>query len=238
MKRYLIILSILSIVLTSCYREPFADALITPLPAYVGEDVSFVNYSSNTNYVEWDFGDGYISDQFSPVHYYTDPGFYDATLKAFGEKKGVDVITYVIEVWGSEVTIEVKDVDYDTYIPGARVQLYPTLADWDNITNMVVEGYTNNYGEVTFSNLSYQYYYVDAWVDDFYNNWELGGIDAGWIETQMLAGNYINTFIAYIAPVTAKKSGTAVRGISRENVDSNLKSARPVKENKTSVKKR
>ena len=98
MKRLLTILSVLSIILTSCYQEPRADAHITPNPAYIGEDIYFNNYSVNTEYVEWDFGDGIMTNTFSPVHAYNYSGTYNVTLKAFGKKGGVDVLTFGLDI--------------------------------------------------------------------------------------------------------------------------------------------
>ena len=89
MKRILIILPILSLIVAGCFREPLADAIISPNPAYVGEDIDFTNLSNNTDYVEWEMGDGATSSAFNVTHFYYDPGFYDVKLKAFGVKGGV-----------------------------------------------------------------------------------------------------------------------------------------------------
>mgnify|MGYP001271698686 CR=1 FL=1 len=37
MKRLLLILPILLLLLAGCHKDPYADAIITPNPAYVGE---------------------------------------------------------------------------------------------------------------------------------------------------------------------------------------------------------
>ncbi len=49
MKRLLTILPILLLAVAGCQREPYADANITPNPAYVGEDIEFTNLSDNTD---------------------------------------------------------------------------------------------------------------------------------------------------------------------------------------------
>lgn len=198
MKRLLTIITALSILFTACDREPFADAVISPNPAFVGEDVHFRDHSVNTDFVEWDFDDGYISSEFNPVHYFVHPGYYDVTLKAFGEKNGVDIVTFEVEVIGSILKIEVRDVVDEVLIPGASILLYETLQDWDEQNDPSVEYFTNNYGICTIEGLSYKRYYVDVYVNDGYNNWGLGLEDAGWIETQMVAGGFDNTFIAYV----------------------------------------
>ena len=212
MKPLLTILSLLSVLLTGCYKEPFADATISPNPAYVGLDVFFDNYSTNTGSVEWDLGDGYFSTDFNVTHYYEYPGFYDVTLKAYGEKNSVDVLTFELEVIGSSVRIVVWDNVTDARIPSASILLYPTIQDWDNQTNSSEEFFTDSNGECTIYGLAYKHYYVDVWVNDGYNNWGLGQSSVDWIETQLLIGNSNNTFDAYIDiyPLN-KKAATGTR---------------------------
>lgn len=197
MKRLFTILPILLIILTGCNKEPYAEADITPNPAYVGEDISFTNYSSNTEYSEWEMGDGTTSSAFNVIHYYYDPGLYDVTLKSFGKKGGVNTASFVVDVIGSELKIIVKEYWDEYLLPGASVILYPTLNDWEEETNSVVSAYTNNIGECSFSNLSYQVYYVDVWEQD-HDNYTLAADDVEFIKTQQLPGGYDHTFIAYV----------------------------------------
>jgi len=208
MKRILIILPALSLLLTGCFKEPVAEALITPNPAYVGEDITFTNLSTNTNYWEWDLDDGTTSLESNLIHYYYDPGRYDVTLKAFGKKGGINVATYVIDVVGSELKIIVKEVVDEYYVQGASVILYNTYDDWLNFENPVGdEQFTNSVGECMFTGLSYQRYYVDVWEAN-HDNWLLGEDHIDWIETQELPGGYDHTFIAFVEyyETTAKKS--------------------------------
>ncbi len=197
MKRLLTILPILSIILAGCHKDPFADATFSPALPYVGEDINFTNYSTNTEYSEWDMGDGTVSSEFNVIHFYYDPGQYNVTLKSFGKKSGVSTLSFAVDVTGSELKIIVKEY-YDEYLlPGARVILYPTLDDWDAETNPVVTAFTDKNGECFFSNLSYQVYYVDVWEQD-HDNYILAADDVGFIETQLLEGGYDHTFIAYV----------------------------------------
>ncbi len=210
MKRILTILPILSLIVMGCKREPFADASISVNPAYVGEYITFQSYSTNTDYVEWDMGDGFTYDQPVIEHYYVDPGWYDVQLKAFGVKGGVDVAVFPVEVIGSELTVRVQlwteqGTPEGYLVPGAQVRLYPTLTDWEQETNLVVEGFTNSIGEVTFDGLSYQRYYVDVWEAN-HDNYTLAGEDVGWIETDPLEGIYLWTFVAYVDYYASKKS--------------------------------
>jgi len=202
MKRILTILPILSLIVIGCKREPFADASISVNPAYVGEYVTFQSYSTNVDYVEWDMGDGYTYDLPLIEHYFVDPGWYDVQLKAFGVKGGVDVGVFPVEVIGSELTVEVRlysdpGAPLGALIPNARVRLYPTLTDWENESNQVAQAYTNSVGECTFDNLSYQRYYIDVW-EAFHDNYTLAAEDAGFIETDMLEGIYLWTFVAMV----------------------------------------
>jgi len=219
MKRILTILPILSLIVMGCKREPIANADISVNPAYVGEYVTFQSYSTNTDYVEWDMGDGFTYSDFVVDHYYVDPGFYDVQLRAFGTKGGVSVATYPMEVIGAELTVVVKlwTEDNSGYVlPDARVRLYPTLTDWEQETNLVVEGYTNSVGEVTFDGLSYQRYYIDVW-EAFHDNYTLAGEDIGWIETEMLEGIYLWTFEALVDYYPGgKKSASTERKVGTQ----------------------
>jgi len=235
MKRLLTILPILSIILTGCHKDPFADATFTPAHPSVGEEISFTNYSTNTEYSEWDMGDGTVSNAFNVIHFYYDPGQYNVTLKSFGKKSGVSTASFAVDVIGSELKIIVKEY-YDEYLlPGARVILYPTLDDWDAETNPVVTAYTDKYGECFFSNLSYQVYYVDVWEQD-HDNYILAADDVGFIETQLLEGGYDHTFIAYVdyyLPATKKSVSSTLekKKLMKEEASGE---SRPLKLNKIS----
>lgn len=240
MKRFLIILAVLPIILAGCERAPYADAHISPNPAFVGEDIHFTNYSTNTEYVEWDMGDGATSSAFNVTHYFLDPGLYNVQLRAFGIHGGVSNVSFVVDVIGSELEIEVREL-YDEYlIEGASVILYPTYDDWLNFSNQVGdEQFTNGYGKCYFSNLSYQRYYVDVWATN-YDNWSLGETDPGtWIETQMLPGGWDHTFVAYVNYYeTVKKNAPTSRPATRELRTPVKPGAElPLRENKYSFEK-
>jgi len=241
MKRLLTILSVLSIVLTSCHVEPRADAVITPNPAYIGEDIYFNNYSVNTEYVEWDFGDGMMTNTFSPVHYYENPGFYNVTLKAFGKKSGVDVLTYEVEVIGSSVKIVVQEWYDEYYVTGASVILYPTYQDWLDQKNGTEELFTNSYGEVIFEGLRFQRYYVDVWEQN-HDNYTLAGEPDGikYIETQLLDPSFDNTFVAWVDyyPPSGLKSATRTTRDRNVVIEKGEVKNREFKNNKISVPKK
>jgi PKD repeat protein len=209
----LTILLILSLIVMGCKREPFADASISLNPAYVGEYVQFQSYSTNTDYVEWDMDDGFTYSEPYVEHYFVDPGWYDVQLKAFGTKGGVDVAVFPVEVIGAQLTVEVRlysdlGAPLNYLLPGARVRLYPTVTDWEQETNLAVEGFTNSVGQVVFDNLSYQRYYVDVW-EAFHDNYTLAAEDVGFIETDPLEGIYLWTFIAMVDYYPGGKKSTA-----------------------------
>ena len=220
MKRILAILPLLSLIVISCNREPFADATVDLNPAYVGEMVRFTSYSTNTDHVEWDMDDGITYSGPVVDHYFIDPGFYDVRLNAFGVKGGVSTAVIPMEVIGSKVTIIVEDYDYeDVFIKDVEIYLFRTLDDWDTGDTDLAIGpfYTNSYGEVKIDGLSYQMYYVDAYISygtTGYVNWLLGADDEYWIETQLLTAgpNIYHSFTAYVEYVTfdKKKSAAAV----------------------------
>ncbi|MCP4312528.1 MAG: PKD domain-containing protein [Bacteroidetes bacterium] len=249
MKRLYIIIPILSLLLAACTPEPYAEAVYTPHDPWVGEDIEFTSLSTNTNGVEWTMGDGTSSSSSNVVHYYIDPGSYPVMLRAFGKKDGVSVASFVVEVYGSELKVIVKDIVDDYLIEEASVVLFNSHDAWMDLDydNGTEEQLTNRYGECYFSDLSYQKYYVDVYYrlgNTGYIN-ELLGIEdpERWIETQDLPGGWDHTFIAYVDEVefTDQKKSSG-RHIERSPLSKPKRQSGksptdlPVKENKTSTK--
>ncbi len=75
--------------------------LASPGDPVVGEDVWFTNESENAVDYEWDFGDGYISDEPNPIHRFTSTGVYNVRLK----------------VWSAGGLSDVASLDLDVKIP-------------------------------------------------------------------------------------------------------------------------
>ncbi|MCK4745703.1 MAG: PKD domain-containing protein, partial [Bacteroidales bacterium] len=197
MKRLLTILPILSLLVISCQKDPYADAIINPNPAYIGEEITFNNISLNAEAFEWNMGDGTTSSGYNVVYTYYDPGLYLVSLKAFGTRSGVSTASFEVDVIGEELKVIVKEYWDDYVLPNASVILYPTLQDWLDETNMVDEQFTNGVGECMFTNLSYQHYWVDVWEQD-HDNYSLASEDEGFIKTQLMEPFYEHTFIAYV----------------------------------------
>ena len=251
MKRLIYILPLLSLIVISCNREPFADATVDLNPAYVGEMVRFTSFSTNAESVEWDMDDGITYSGPVVDHYFKNPGSYDVRLSAFGVKGGVSTAIIPMDVIGSEITITVEDIDSEgTFIPDVEIYLFRTLADWDtgDLDLAIGPFYTTGNGVVTIDGLSYQKYFVDAYIDyggTGYVNWLLGEDDEYWIETQLLsAGPDIDHyFTAYVEYVTfdKKKAASAVEEERKGRIPASraagqLKLTRSIKENKRTEK--
>ena len=107
-------------------------------------------------------------------------------------------------------TLEVTVLEYYHEYPvsDASVRLYPSLSDWDDETNMIVEGYTDSQGVVTFTGLDHASYCIDVWHIN-HDNYSLRYEDEGFVKTLPLQRYQLNTFIAYVDYVehVSAKSG-------------------------------
>ncbi len=74
-------------------------------------EVDFTNTSINSTSQTWNFGDGSSSTSKNPVHYYSTPGTYFATLYATGKGGCVDSFKHTIQLYSSAATL--------TYVPVA-----------------------------------------------------------------------------------------------------------------------
>jgi hypothetical protein len=204
MKRLLIILAILPLLFTSCIREPYADFIANKRVVEVGETVYFTNRSIDARQYEWDFDDGYFSGNFNTSHAWEYPGYYTVTLTATGNDGRYDLAVMGIEVLpAAECDLEITVEEYYEpfyLVDNARVRLYPTIQDWENETNRIVEGYTNSSGKVRFIDVPIPLngrVYVDVFGSN-HDNYELAAEDAGFIETGLLVENALNYFTALV----------------------------------------
>lgn len=198
MKKFIPILPFLVLLLGSCEQEPFADFIMSSHRVEVFETVYLTNTSSdNTDYFEWDFGDGTWSDAINVSHYYDRAGIYTITLSAYNGSNLVSRVSQEIEVTTTALRVIVEEY-YDHYrVPEASVILYPTQDDWDFETNAVVEGSTDANGVVVFENLNPVVYYLDVWHAN-HNNYALAAEDVDWIRTDPLLRGEEIEFVAYV----------------------------------------
>lgn len=97
MKKLLPIICML--VLCGCNKSNYNPADDKqPIPSFTyeayGTTVRFINYSQNSNYYEWNFGDGKRSNDRDPYHTYTKSGNYKVTLKVFNTRSTIYVKGY------------------------------------------------------------------------------------------------------------------------------------------------
>jgi len=224
MKKIIYIILAGALVTMSCCRQPYADFFTSRTVCEVGDIIYFTNNSLDADYFEWDFGDGYISSEYNPQHMYGEDGLYTVALTAYSDGRVFDKAYLSINVlFPTTLDIEVLEY-YDEYpVPDASVILFNSLDDWWDELYPLVEGFTNQNGFVTFSQLEMQRYYVDVW-QEYHNNWILAEEDYRFIETDLLIPNEINYFLAWVDYVepTLKSTGRpekAMRIMKLEKVD-------------------
>jgi hypothetical protein len=225
MKKHIYLPVLLSLVLVSCEMSPTAHFSASPGDPVVGEEVWFTNMSENFSDLEWNFGDGYISNELDPIHRYNSSGTFTATLKVWTGNGRSDEASVTLDV-RIPTLLEIEVLEYYEEYPveGASVILYPTLNDWEKETNMVLEGITDSEGKTVFADLDNRVYYVDVW-EATHDNYTLKEEDLGFIRTPEIIPNRINRFIAYVDYVDhgkgeLRRDGAAViRKIERKPVD-------------------
>jgi len=225
MKKVIFLSIVLSLILLSCEVSPKAYFSASPSDPVVGEEVWFTNESENVTDFEWDFGDGFISNEVNPIHKYTSTGAFTVILKVWSGTGLTDEASLVLDV-KIPTLLEIEVLEYYEKYPveGASVILYPTLTDWENETHSVNEGFTDEDGKTVFADLDNIVYYVDVWEEN-HDNYDLKKDDIGFIRTFEIMPNKINRFIAYVDYVehtkgAAKRDRTVViRKIERKSTD-------------------
>ncbi|MFN8241126.1 MAG: PKD domain-containing protein [Bacteroidales bacterium] len=198
MKRIIYIALFIPAFLVSCEIVPDARFSVDTSEPEVGQEVFFTNRSFNAETFEWDFGDGYVTDEPDPAHVYTASGDFQVKLTAYS-KTGLSDDSYMTIKVRIPTLLEIEVQEYyDKYpVKNASVRLYATLSDWDAQRNIVNEGFTDANGIVVFSGLSNKVYYVDVW-ETSHNNYSLRDEDPGFIMTDQLKSHQINRFLAYV----------------------------------------
>jgi PKD repeat protein len=208
MKKIFYFTLLFPLIMISCEKSPVAVFHTDTLEPEVGHDVIFYNDSQDANRFKWEFGDGFISTEANPIHSFNATGTYEVILTAISKSDIEDKASITLTVLVPTL-LEIQVLEYfDEYVvPGARIILYPTLVDWDNQTNEIIEGYTDQYGIAVFSGLEPFIHYVDV-LEQNHDNYDLRAEDVGFVRTPEITPHQINRFIAYVDYVQHTK-GTA-----------------------------
>jgi PKD repeat protein len=200
MKKVFYLALLLPLIMISCQsdKSPVAVFHTDTLEPEVGQDVFFYNDSKDANRFEWDFGDGYISNDVNPVHSFNATGTYEVKLKAISENSFEDNASITLNVMVPTL-LEIQVLEYyDEYVvPDASIILYPTVVDWNDQTNQIAEGFTDQYGIAVFAGLEPYVHYVDVWEQN-HDNYALAAEDVGFIRTPEIIPHQINRFTAKV----------------------------------------
>ena len=204
---------VLPLILFSCEKTPVASFSADTNEPEVGQTVFFNNNSHNGEKFEWDFGDGYMSNDRNQSHTFTATGSFEVRLTATSKSNLSDMAVLTINVMvPTLLELEVREYYSQDVIPGASVILFSSVTDWDAQTNKVTEGFTDADGIAVFSNLDSFVYYVDVW-EATHDNYTLRNEDVGFIRTPEILPHKINRFIAWVDVAVHTK------GIVRGNRD-------------------
>ncbi len=201
MKNIILFTGLFVLLLTSCVREEIPDpranfgvdySLVEP-----DEVVFFTNNSTDADYFEWNFGDGYSSKSYSPSHAYKNEGVYRVSLAAFHGNR-VDYTYLDIEVYMTTLEVEVIEYYSEQYVPNVEVALYRDYYDWTKQTyNYDGIGFTDNKGIIVFKGVDDISYYIDA-MNSSYDNRLLEKEDINFIYTAPLEHAKHNVFTAKV----------------------------------------
>ena len=208
MKKIIFLSLTFSAILLSCEKIPEAHFHTDTIKPEVGHSVEFISDSHNATRFEWDFGDGYASNNENPTHVYTGTGPVTVTLKAFSKSGLSDESTLKMEVMiPTLLEIEVREYYQEYVVPNADVWLYSSIADWDKHNNNFLSvGRTDASGTVVFSDLDPFVYYVDVYEKN-HDNQLLRNEDIGFVRTSEIVPNQINRFTAWVDYYSSKGSG-------------------------------
>ncbi len=193
----------------SCVEEKIIYQTVAcfSMPSVVsaGDYINFTNCSKYADSYRWDFADGIQSNDFQPVHYYEEEGKYNVSLTAFAGNMSDQMRQTITVLPPTILSVRVFYVGTNEVVTDCSVRIYGTEQDWVDETNMIVEGMTNQNGDVDFIYMGSQEYFIDAWKQadgGSYNNWNLG------YATDILIPNTINYYdvdVEYVADQPTKK---------------------------------
>lgn len=210
MKRTIFFSLLTSVFLISCEKTPVAQFHTDTVEPEVGHNVMFTNDSQNATKFEWDFGDGFISNEANPGHVFNVTGPFVVTLTAISKSGLEDKATLSLKVMvPTLLNIEVLDYWTESPVADASVYLYTLMTDWDvHNDKRIAEGFTDSNGVIVFANLDPKEYFVDVWsasYDNYTLRNELNGVDL-YIRTPVILQHQINKFTAWVDYYGAKGS--------------------------------
>jgi PKD repeat protein len=210
MKKIFYFIIILSLTIASCKKTPVAAFRTDTVEPEVGQAVIFYNESQDAERFEWDFGDGFISNEANPIHSFNSTGTYEVKLKAISKSNLEDNAALTLTVLVPTL-LEIQVLEYyqKYVVPNASIILYPTLADWDAESNKIIEGFTDQYGIAVFAGLQNADHYVDVWEQN-HDNYALRYEDPEFVHIMQVIPHQINRFTAKVDYVQHTKG--AVKG--------------------------
>ena len=216
MKKIIYLLIFLPLFLNSCKSKPEALFSVDNNGTVdVGAAVTFTNQSDNAVNYEWDFGDGYGSEEENPIHYYTATGTYEVMLTAYSKSGLESKAGITIKVLPPTLlVVEVLEYYEQYVVPNASVRLFETNTDWIKNENFFDEGTTDDYGIAVFALLPNDDYFVDVW-ETGHDNYQLATEDIGFIKIQNVYPHRINWFVAWVDKATHAK-GQGRTGVTYE----------------------
>ena len=201
---------------------PVDACFVTDKDNYTTEEtVYFNNCSSNASSYEWEFGDGYMSNEKHPSHKYTQAGNYQTRLTAFGNGTHSNHAKTINISGSTKLDILVMYVGTEDPVSNCLVTLYGNLSDWENFENSLVSETTGASGIVIFSDLDPVEYYIDAYREisdtSFYSNELLEVVTAPLTENET---NGYNIYVELLySSKTKDRSNYIIRKIEKAAPD-------------------
>jgi PKD repeat protein len=117
--------------------HPFPEAGFTLSPEYgvPPHEIATVNNSQGASLFQWHFGDGNSSQQFEPIHTYTDSGYYEVVLIATNDWGCADTGRQMVYVLNSWVDLRLSNLDYQIDNGVIRISLALT-----NLGSRIIRG--------------------------------------------------------------------------------------------------